>query len=51
MLTSLLVAKYCCSVVYFSIYGGTEDLSDDITQQQLLPGVKYGKKKLLMMLN
>lgn len=23
-----------------SFYGGSEDLSDDITQQQLLPGVK-----------
>lgn len=29
------------SSVYTSIYGVSEDLSDDITQQQLLPGVKY----------
>lgn len=29
------------SIVYTSIYGVSEDLSDDITQQQLLPGVKY----------
>lgn len=38
------LSKHSCSVVYFSFYGGSEDLSDDITQQQLLPGVKYEKK-------
>lgn len=26
---------------FSSFYGGSEELSDDITQQQLLPGVKY----------
>lgn len=41
-------SKYSCSAVYFSFYGGSEDLSDDITQQQLLPGVKYEKKILLI---
>jgi len=42
----LILAKHYCSVVVnFSFYGGSEDLSDDITQQQLLPGVKYEKKK------
>lgn len=29
------------SSVVCSYSGGSEELSDDITQQQLLPGVKY----------
>lgn len=31
------------SSVLCSYSGGSEELSDDITQQQLLPGVKYVK--------
>lgn len=31
------------SFVLYSYSGGSEELSDDITQQQLLPGVKYVK--------
>jgi len=47
----LILAKHYCSVVVnFSFYGGSEDLSDDITQQQLLPGVKYEKKKINLLL-
>lgn len=30
-----------CEFISSSFYPGSEDLSDDITQQQLLPGVKY----------
>lgn len=33
------------SSVLSSYSGGSEELSDDITQQQLLPGVKYVRIK------
>ncbi|KAI2590963.1 SUPT5H isoform 13, partial [Pan troglodytes] len=32
--------KYAKSSVGETVYGGSDELSDDITQQQLLPGVK-----------
>lgn len=34
---SLLLPNYC---PLSRVYGGSDELSDDITQQQLLPGVK-----------
>ena len=32
------------------VYGGSDELSDDITQQQLLPGVKYQARELTLTL-